>query len=306
MKRICSLCRSEGEIKLSHIIPKFVSDWIIDTSPGYLRCAKNPNLRIQDGIKLDLLCENCEQRLSKWEKAFAENIFKPLHKHHSEMSIFPCEEWALKFAVSVSWRVLVHFKQLGLLSHFSEIQQADADKALNMWSEFMLDHRDHLGPHEQHMVFFDVIEFNTLTDLSPYMNRYLLRTFDMDVICSENSTLVYSKMGRIGLFGVIRDDNIKYWRGTRIDMNGFLGDTNYFLPKEIYDYINDRSNKVAQSLSEISQKQRSKIHSLLQKELQERPDELANTEAFIAMVHDVKTSGKKAFKVTEPPNSSKK
>lgn len=299
MKKVCSLCKSEDEIKLSHIIPRFVFEWIIETTPGYLRNAANPNLRIQDGIKSELLCEDCEQRLSKWEKAFAERVFKPLHESHGKASIYPYDEWALKFAVSVSWRALIHNKQLGL-SHFSQRQRAYADRALNIWSEFILDQRKNPGPYEQHMLFFDVIASHTFPDLSPYMNRYLLRTIDMDVICSEKSAFIYTKMGRIALFGVINDPNINYWKGTKMHVkHGVLGNTNCRLPMNIYEYINDRSNKVAQSLAGISTKQRSKINSLLEKELKERPDELTSSEPFIAMVHDVELSGNEAFKATE-------
>ena len=185
--------------KKSHIIPRFVFYLLNNTSPGYLRNAANPNLRIQDGIKSELLCENCEQKFSKWEKSFAERVFKPLHESHGKTSMFPYDDWALKFAVSVSWRALFHTRQLGL-SHFSERQQAYADRALNTWSEFLLERRKDPGPYEQHMLFFDVIASHTFTDLSPYMNRYLMRTIDIDPISSKYSASIYTKMGRIALF----------------------------------------------------------------------------------------------------------
>lgn len=305
MIKICRLCQSEREVKLSHIVPRFVLEWLFNTSPGYLRNASNPNLRIQDGIKSELLCEDCEQRLSKWEKAFAENIFKPLHESHGKTAIFPYNDWAMKFAVSVSWRVLSHIKQLGL-SHFSEKQKKSADRALETWAEFLLNNRDDLGPYEQHMLFFDVIERHNFQDLSPYMNRYLLRTVDMDVICSENSALVYSKMGRIALFGVISGSNTKNWKGTKmLAKEGVLGN-DCQISINIYEYINDRSNRVAQSLAGISPKQRGKIDSMLRKELQDGPDKLAKSEPFTAMTHDVKLSGKAAFRATRPQYSSDK
>ena len=169
----------------------------------------------------------------------------------------------------------------------------------------MLNQRDDLGPYEQHMLFFDVIEHHTSTDLSPYMNRYLLRTVDMDVISSKKTALVYSKMGRIAIFGVIQSD-MNDWKGTKINLKtGFLGN-NYQIPINIYHYINDRSNKAAQSLAGISPKQHSKIDRMLKKELKERPTDLANSEPFTAMVHDVKLSGDEAFKATQPPNSGDK
>lgn len=209
MNKVCHLCQSEGEIKSSHIIPRFVLEWLINTTPAHIRNAANPNLRIQDGITSEILCGNCEQRLSRWEKPFAERIFKPLHENNGEISAFSYDDWALKFAASVSWRVLFYFKKRGF-SHLSRGLQADADGALKMWSEFILDGRENLAPYEQHMFSLDVIEHHNLPDLSPYMNRYILRTVDADVISSENSALVYSKLGRIVIFGIIKDPNIRF------------------------------------------------------------------------------------------------
>lgn len=74
----------------------------------------------------------------------------------------------------------------------------------------------------------------------------------------------------------------------------------------IYTYINERSNEVAQSLGGITEKQRNKINDLLQEELDKRPDELATSEPFMAMVHDVELSGKDAFKVTKKKISNDK
>lgn len=74
----------------------------------------------------------------------------------------------------------------------------------------------------------------------------------------------------------------------------------------IYNFLNDRSNQVARSFAKISPKQRNKMDALILKELKERPYELAASLPFIAMSHDVKLSGKEAFKATQISNPDDK
>ena len=74
----CRLCGATKELQESHILPGFVFRWKKETSAtGYLRFGQQPNLRVQDGVKLHLLCRDCEQRFNNWETEFANRIFHP-------------------------------------------------------------------------------------------------------------------------------------------------------------------------------------------------------------------------------------
>ena len=79
MNGLCKLCEKDADLQLSHIIPKFVFAWLKETVPGGIRSNRVPNRRIQDGEKDYLLCRDCEQIFSVWEKQFCEHIFIPLH-----------------------------------------------------------------------------------------------------------------------------------------------------------------------------------------------------------------------------------
>jgi hypothetical protein len=64
----CRLCSETKELRESHILPGFVYRWMKETSAtGYLRFGQQPNVRVQDGLKLHLLCGDCEQRFNQWE-----------------------------------------------------------------------------------------------------------------------------------------------------------------------------------------------------------------------------------------------
>jgi hypothetical protein len=95
----CALCDQENAVlKESHSIPKFVYQWIKDTSATpYLRSSDNVNARKQDGPKEYLLCGECEGDLSAMETELAETLFKKIanyrSRHRKSSSRTPCA-WA--------------------------------------------------------------------------------------------------------------------------------------------------------------------------------------------------------------------
>ncbi|MFB3054538.1 MAG: hypothetical protein ACE1ZY_04355, partial [Alphaproteobacteria bacterium] len=71
---------------------------------GYLRTSREPNLRVQDGLKDYILCEACETLFSEWENRFSQIIFSP--SLSGERSAFHYGPWLAKFAASLTWRAL--------------------------------------------------------------------------------------------------------------------------------------------------------------------------------------------------------
>ncbi len=99
----CALCGTYSTLQKSHMIPKFVAEWVKKTSEtGYLRDAIRPNQRIQDFPKFRLLCAKCENIFSQWENQFAREIFIPFQDKKQKSFIY--EEWLLSFIISLAWR----------------------------------------------------------------------------------------------------------------------------------------------------------------------------------------------------------
>jgi hypothetical protein len=207
MKAKCALCLHQKELQLSHIVPKFVVDYLKRSGAGGMRSYRTPNLRIQDGQKARLLCRDCEQLLSGWEKKFSENLFIPLHNPEPVTSPIKYQEWALKFAVSVSWRVLHHYVSLGL-SNFPQEEIDLAKKALEVWKDFLMGRKNNPAQFQQHLLPLDVIEDHSADHVSPFLNRYLLRAMHTDVITSKARTVVYVKLCRILIFGFVREGGV--------------------------------------------------------------------------------------------------
>jgi hypothetical protein len=110
----CRLCSTEGPLCRSHIIPKFVGDWLKATGiTGRLRGSDRPNRLVEDLPWRHLLCKECEARFSRSETAVFESVFLPLHEERETR--FRYGPWFARFAVSVAWRALVKLQTEGSL-----------------------------------------------------------------------------------------------------------------------------------------------------------------------------------------------
>lgn len=293
----CRLCGEIRGLQESHVIPSFVYKWMKETSAtGFMRFGENPNKRVQDGHKEYWLCASCEKRLNVWETVFASRAFHPLNNDGGQFVRYGA--WMMKFCASISWRTLLKFRQDGL-NDLSWSQLSAVDRALNVWSEVILEKRNHPSEHQQHIVLLDTIA--EASDRWPAnINRYILRTVAMDVIRSEATTFVFTKMGKVLVLGFIDVRYSRQWVGTKIHAReGLIGLGNITVPIQFRDYLIDKANRYAQISSSISDVQQSKIAKAARQNL----DRVARSGTFAAMRDDVERSGKAAFNAHKPKAS---
>jgi hypothetical protein len=103
----CALCEQQRILVESHIFPAFLFRWKKKTAATtYLRCNEDPKKRVQDGLKVPMLCAECEGLFNKFETDFCNHVFHPLVSGKTSSASYG--PWLLKFCVSVSWRILAH------------------------------------------------------------------------------------------------------------------------------------------------------------------------------------------------------
>jgi hypothetical protein len=290
----CALCLTEGRLATSHVLPAFVFRWFRETSiTGHMRFAQNPKRRVQDGEKKPWLCDDCEQRLSGYERRFANDLFYPWLSGTTRIRY---EEWLLKFCVSVSWRVLNHFRDLGEPEHYSADQVAAAERASQVWREFLLGDRVHPGAFEQHLVIFDAVEEASI-QLPQNVNRYLLRSVAMDVVGGKRVAMTYAKLGRFAVFGMIEKGGAP-WQNTKVHVReGLLKPQRYVLPAPLADYLREKADAYASVAEQIPEHQRDRIEARAMRDI----DRLIETDQFAAMMHDHQLFGDAAPTLTPPP-----
>ncbi|WP_306476596.1 hypothetical protein [Methyloversatilis sp.] len=67
----CALCHCDASLRNSHIIPEFLYRSLYDEKHRFQQIstdAKTQTVYLQKGLREQLLCETCEQRLSVWER----------------------------------------------------------------------------------------------------------------------------------------------------------------------------------------------------------------------------------------------
>ena len=256
----CALCSNEDILKESHIIPKFIFKWLKKTSMTvFFRGGITPNLRLQDGYKTYLLCGSCEELFSKWETLFNNKIFLPFNDDAPLQNAY--ENWLIKFAVSISWRVLTFFKINNCLNHFNKDLLISADNAIDDWKDFLLDKTVQNDNFEQHMLPIPPITNNqNLSNLPSNINQYIKRSIDIDVVCSTSEAYTYAKLGRIFIFGFIKKDRSKVWNDTKINnYKGTLINKHYQIPKEYIDFVFNKAERMLTVQNKMSEEQWNRI-----------------------------------------------
>lgn len=256
----CGLCRQPATLRNSHILPAFVFRWLRETSAtGHIRSTDNIDQRVQDGEKKPWLCADCENLLSRDERAFATKLF---HPWQAGAYTIEYQAWLQRFCVSVSWRVLTHCKGKNPDHEYTAQEDRSAADAELVWRDYLLGRRTTIGKFVQHLLPFDVIESATIPNLPDNINRYLTRHVDMDIIGSSKMMMTFAKLGGLVIFGTIRPH--RKWEGTRVfGEHGRIAPGTRALDGGILNYLMDRARMVRAAQDKMSEAQVAKVDAAL-------------------------------------------
>ncbi|MBL7086513.1 MAG: hypothetical protein ISS28_05390 [Candidatus Cloacimonetes bacterium] len=153
----------------------------------------------------------------------------------------------------------------------------------------------HIGTFEQHIFTVDIIQsYQGHGSLSPYLNRYFVGSVDFDLLRTEKACLLYSKLNKLVVIGIIQQPSKDYLEGTLIEYpTGEFRPRTIYIPEQFHHYFNKCANQVAQHLSSLSDKQWASIGKSYEKDI----DRLKNSDIFIATEADLSISGQNAFHV---------
>jgi hypothetical protein len=230
----CRLCSGPGPLRRSHVVPKFVFEWL-RTHRGGLRNLASPNLAVQDGAKPRLFCSACEGLLGAWERQVSEHLFRPLHSDTA--SSFTYGPWLLKFAVSVSFRVLaLHGQEIVMLRDGPPVPSAYCAAVAHLrtgaghWAQFLRGERKILGPYEHYCVALPLAP-----DQSPG-NRRVEAYFNGEinirppVQAPDGGIYIVTKMCRLCIVGTVVRGRRNDWANAKIAARGGVVSSPYAVP----------------------------------------------------------------------------
>ena len=224
----CKLCDDEKQLCESHIIPKFIYRWIKSTSPtSYMRKMSNPDIRIQDGHKYHLLCKECEDKFSKYEKLFSQKHFHPsIDELRTNIDY---KDEIFYFVSSILWRFLIvnidrykdspYYEKLlicesQLKCFLIEFKYPyDFDRVYVMLTNYVYDAPDHLKG----------------------LNQFFTRTIDSQIIYDEECCFFYLQIPFFIFIGDIHGIKEIDFENSKIHPSG--GNFNTYLMKALSDPI---------------------------------------------------------------------
>jgi hypothetical protein len=275
-KEKCALCNKVAPLKKSHIIPKFVSKWLKETSAtGFLRGIQKPQERKQDLPKLPLLCENCEQILSRLENYFASNIFYPvLNEQKKEIDY---DERLLLFVISLSWRTLK-------TSYFAQVKYSPwikehLDKAEEVWRKCLLTESINEEQYEHHIVFFDYVK--TETGMPDRLQWYTLRATDSTLASNKETVFAFTHFPHIFFVSSIYPPKFSGWENTKVEKNGKLTMKWKIEDTRFGGFLINRGKKAMSSLG-VSADNR------ILKSMKKKPERMLKSESLKVMIEESK------------------
>jgi len=129
----CRLCLNSPSLRKSHIVSSSIFSLIRDETMNnrfYEICNKT-NKIVQDGPKEYLLCDECEQKIGRYEKYYKEAIHLSRHKikiiQDKKVAIIGNLDYSkIKlFLLSILWRM-----SISSLSHFTNVSLANDEEII--------------------------------------------------------------------------------------------------------------------------------------------------------------------------------
>ena len=274
----CALCGENRRLLESHTIPKFVVEWLKESSAtGRLRQVINWNKPSQDVPRRRILCQRCEERFSRWEKQFAENVFYPVRRREEDIEGLQYDDWLLKFALSISWRGFVASRRPE-----NAARASPWEKTVKRWGAYLLDRADDPGPQAHHMFFLAPIVGTHGMDIPERWHFYTLRAIDQTLACSSTEAFMYTNLAGLVICSWLEPADPPGWTNTRIHPAGTIVGPCCIDHPGFGEFLLDRIREVNKIKAPLSDRQRSKVV----RRLRENPRRAAESESLAAVLLD--------------------
>ena len=217
----CVLCDRRGELRSGHVVPAFVTRWIAKTGgTGKLANLMAPGVPIQSGPTLRMFCGDCEQRLSRDERLFAENAFHPRHAS-DHWDGFEYGPWLIRFVEGLALRAaLAHFHYRSADAEVRRGERKLERDAIPQWKSHLLNSANSSGEFEFHVILTDYVVASSETQPRT-MNWYLMRGHDMTFASTKDdrSALLMVIPGFVFWIPILPRSTTG-WNGTRVRQAG--------------------------------------------------------------------------------------
>ena len=292
----CKLCKRDLVLQKSHVIPRFVRRSAKTTSavedPKYYTAEGGKFLKLeQDLPKKAWLCQDCEQLLSRSEKRFAEAVYQGIWSGRTGSSSSH-EEHVHRFLVSMAWRTW-HWYNEHEENPFRKVSNEDRlRESEEVWRTYLLSKRSNVGEFKQHMLVQSGQMAASVGRAAGLHGYYWTRGIGLDILgdggSKEAILMVYAKIPKIAMFGIVEHEKSGYWRGTLVEPG--LGATwlgqNATVPAPLIQYMRKQSEKMLGVLDVVPEVVKRKTRQRMETLIEHEGDDYLDRDAVRSLVAD--------------------
>ena len=223
MSPLCKLCQDSDDLRVSHVLPRFVGKYLKETSATGFLTAVDTNgepSRTQDLYKRKLLCGGCEAILNEAETFFANTVFHPFKQ--GNLKTIPIDSLLGRFAISVSLRAL-------WIMQLAEHPLADKWKGKlgeleNEWRNYLLRTPSFtMGKNSHHILLCSEDLLTVGLKDSPNLIHSVLRTAAYYLFEKFGKAYVFANLAGVQIISMISPPELPVSRGTQVYPNQTFG-----------------------------------------------------------------------------------
>ena len=246
----CRWCEKPAIV--SHIIPAALNRFMKKRDKAYtVRELDNPNLALQDFLKLPLLCSKHDGMFSQAEDKFVSEIFRPLQ---SGVTRFTYDQWFGQIAVFMAW------KRLETCKPFDNVTVDEVlmiNKALSHWEGLLLGKHADLEPYQH---YFFLTKLIASSDLKEFEHLILNENFGSSVLISQDNVYVITLMPGCMFVSPLSPDSIfDGGSGVKIEPSGEFNDNQIIPGSFLRTWLQRQVKECMASRELVSSKQWAKI-----------------------------------------------
>lgn len=220
---LCKLCQKENDLRISHVLPRFLGKYLKETSASGFLTAVDMNgkqRRAQDLYKRKLLCDQCESVMNEAETFFANTVFYPFKT--DKLKTIPVDDRLGRFAISVSLRVLWIMQ---LVRHpLVEKWKDQLDELETEWRNYLLRTSNLVvGNHSHHILLSNEAILALGLKSSPNLIHSVLRTSAYYIFEKFEKAYVFANLAGVQIVSMIYPPELPVSRGTEVYPNQTFG-----------------------------------------------------------------------------------
>ena len=223
MNPLCKLCKDSEDLRVSHVLPRFLGKYLKETSAtGFLTSVDTNGKpsRTQDLYKRKLLCDRCESILNEAETFFANIVFHPFKQ--GKLKAVPLDDRLGRFAISVSLRALWIMQ---ILAH--PLAEKWKDKLCELeteWRNYLLRTPNFImGNNSHHILLCNENLLAAGLKDSPNLIQSVLRTSAYYLFEKFEKAYVFANLAGVQIISMISPPELPVSKGTQVYPNQTFG-----------------------------------------------------------------------------------